>query len=89
MSGYILFTYNLNVNISRASPSVMSVPRLEIDSADPRLGEYTGNVLQSFLEDPETPEIVAPLIEGIKQEKLINTPPTILLRREVLNEPTG
>lgn len=104
--------------------------RLEIDPADPRFGEYAGNVLQSLLEAPETSEIVTPIIEGIKQDKLsgifsddspaaqqlatahgldpseliptdqdavlvldpdspLDTPPTILLKREVLDEPTG
>jgi predicted outer membrane repeat protein len=44
--------------------------RLEIDPADSRFGERIGPVLQSLLEDSETSEIVAPLIEGIHQEKL-------------------
>jgi hypothetical protein len=100
---------------------------LEIDPADPRFGGHTGPVLQSLLEDPETSQIAAPLIEGIKQEKLsgiysddspaaqqlatdhgldpseliprdqnavlvldpdspLDTPPIILLRKEVLDD---
>ncbi|MGD2089594.1 MAG: hypothetical protein PVH61_25690 [Candidatus Aminicenantes bacterium] len=113
-----------------AAGTVLSAEDLSIDPADPRIDGATKAALLSVLEDPETSQIIAPLIEGIKQEKLsgifsddspaaqqlatahgldpselipggqnavlvldpdspLDSPPTILLRKEIIDDPTG